>query len=229
MAGSEINIGAKVLTSDGKRIGDVDRIVVDGRTNQLVYLVVDKGMFAEGRLVAIDKVVSSDEHGVKLSIHSDEATKLPVFDKEVFLQARGPMGFGDPSGGVLNVQGAGNQWMVYGSSAGQMPRAGSSSLYRAAPVGNVSFQEVSSISESDLTISEGTHVVDSEGKTVGRVDEVFFDDERKISGFLVRAGRVFHHDLRVPRTWIDSITPDTIRLTITKDFATHHGASDADQ
>ena len=49
-----------------------------------------------------------------------------------------------------------------------------------------------------VTISEKTEVIGSDGEKVGNVDEIFVE-ERHITGVLVRAGRVLHHDVRVPR------------------------------
>jgi hypothetical protein len=53
---------------------------------------------------------------------------------------------------------------------------------------------------------------------VGNVDEIFVE-ERHITGVLVRAGRVLHHDVRVPRSMFAGLTHLRIRLNVTAEEA----------
>lgn len=225
---SRIDVGAEVKSSDGRHVGDVDGLVIDGRTNQVAYLVIDKKVYANGRLVAIDQVASSDEHGVVLSITADEVKQLPVYDEVELLQFRGPVAFGGAGGGLSNTTGGGEHWMIYGRECGQYPSTGEPPLFRMAPIGGVVSQAVTSVSESDVAISEGTRVVDSRGVKIGRVDEVLMDDKRRIGGLIVKTGRLRHKVVRIEQAWIAGIAHDHIRLNVTKDVVMQRGKSQAD-
>ena len=216
---AKIDIGTNVKSSDGRHVGDIDWLVIDGRTNQVEYLVIDKKVFSNGRLVAIGQVAGVDEHGVVLSITADDVKKLPVYDEVQTLQFRGPVTFGDPSGGISSTSGGsgGDQWVIYGAQGGQYAHTGEAPFFRMAPIGGVVSNVVTSIEESDVAISEGTSVVDSLGEKVGRVDEVLLDSDNKISGLIVRSGRLRHHSLRIDQAWIAGIAHDHIRLNVTRD------------
>ena len=68
MSGQAIHIGTAVHSKDGQHLGDVDQIVIDGDTRHIVYLIIDKGVLHDGRLVepvAIDHIT---EKGVTLNL-----------------------------------------------------------------------------------------------------------------------------------------------------------------
>lgn len=221
----EVNLGTHVRSSDGKSLGKVDQLIVDADTNTLAYLVIDKGKLHDGRLVDINLIATTDHDGVVLKVDQAAAEELPAFIKEQFLQVRGNASFGVPTGGQVDIQGSGDKWMLYGSSGGQYPHTGSGSLFMSAPIGNIVTEEMSSIDESDVVLSEGTRVVDSEGKTIGHIDEMLFDDQRHPSGFIVKAGHLKHHSLRVPNKWVDGMAHDHVRLNVTKSFAEREGGA----
>jgi hypothetical protein len=88
-----------------------------------------------------------------------------------------------------------------------------------APIG----QKITSLSKGEVAISERTDVVGSDGHELGRVDEMLIDDENRIVGFVVKAGFVFKHDIRIPIAWVAGIAQDQIRLSETKDEAATGG------
>jgi sporulation protein YlmC with PRC-barrel domain len=227
-SGSRIDIGKSVKSSDGKHVGDVDWLVIDGRTNKVEYLVIDKKVYSNGRLVPIGQVASSDEHGVVLSITADELKTLPVYDEVQMIQFRGPVGFGGTAGGVSSISGGGEQWFVYGREAGQHASTGTPPLFRMAPIGGVASQSVTSVSESDVALSEGTRVIDSTGDKIGRVDEVLFDDDLRISGLIVKTGRLRHKGVRINQEWIAGIAHDHIRLNVTREQVMQQGKNQAE-
>ena len=68
-------------------------------------------------------------------------------------------------------------------------------------------------------------MIGSDGEKVGNVDEIFVE-ERHITGVLVRAGRVLHHDVRVPRSMIAGLTHQRIRLNVTAEEAERQSKRD---
>jgi len=223
---AKIDIGTKVKSSVGRHVGDIDWLVIDGRTNQLEYLVIDKKVFSNGRLVAIGQVARVDEHGVVLSITAEDVKKLPVYDEVESIQFRGPVTFGDTLGGVTSTSSGGDQWMIYGAEGGQYAHTGEAPFFRMAPIGGFVSNVVTSFEESDVAISEGTSVVDSHGEKIGQVDEVLLDSDNRISGLIVRTGRMRHHSLRIEQAWIAGIAHDHIRLNVSMDQVKQQGGAD---
>jgi uncharacterized protein YrrD len=215
-----INIDTPVRSSDGKNIGEVHRVVVDAANRRLAYLMVHKGIFSDEKMVDIDQVASSDSKGVTLSITEEEAKALPTFVQKEFFQARGTVSYGGTwTGTTIPMQGTGNNWVMYGPNKGDFPHMGGDSLFMQAPIGTIVTEAVSSIPDGDIVVSEGTDVVSSDGHKVGRVDELIFDDENRITGFVAKAGFIFKHDLRIPLEWIAGASHERVRLTVTKDEA----------
>jgi uncharacterized protein YrrD len=75
-------------------------------------------------------------------------------------------------------------------------------------------------------IESGTDVVGSDGDKVGSVDDVLFDAEGRITGFIVRAGFLFKHDVMIPIERVAEIGHDQIHLNVTGDQAEAEGRRD---
>ena len=87
-----------------------------------------------------------------------------------------------------------------------------------APIGGIIAENFSNVGAEAVLISEGTDVVGSDEKKIGHVDEVFVE-QRRLTGFLVRAGFLLHHDVRIPMTLVAGVTQNHIRLNVTADEA----------
>ena len=71
--------------------------------------------------------------------------------------------------------------------------------------------------DSEVSLDNGTDVVDAAMNKIGVVDDILFDEDGKIEGFIVQQGHVFHHDVRVPMEWVAGITHEHVRLNVLKD------------
>jgi uncharacterized protein YrrD len=84
-------------------------------------------------------------------------------------------------------------------------------------VGDVSTAIVSPIDESDIVVGSGTDVFSIDGYKLGKVDELTFDDEGKISGFSFQQGHIFKKkDFSVSVDDVDGLTSEYVRLKLTK-------------
>jgi uncharacterized protein YrrD len=82
----QIEIGARVRTSDGQEVGEVHRIVVDLDNQAVTGIVVLKGgLLSRDVLVPIDFVESAAEDEARLSLTEDELDRLPNFAYNEFL------------------------------------------------------------------------------------------------------------------------------------------------
>jgi len=79
---SQVQIGAAVFGSDGAKIGEVNGVKSDDTGKVQQILVTDgmpAGMNAKVFEISADKITSVGD-GVKLSLSSEEAKKLPIID-----------------------------------------------------------------------------------------------------------------------------------------------------
>lgn len=222
MSGAAIHIGTPVHSSDGHHLGDVDQLVIDGDTRHIVYLVIDKSVMTDGRLVELVNISHADDKGVTLKLTKEEAeAQLESVVKREFAQFRSVDAF--PGGGLVGGVGvtpgsfsSGDNWVLLGSGGhGGMAQTGSFGLIPTPMVGDIVTETFSNLGDSTTTITHGTDVLDTNEKKIGKVDEILFDDTQSISGFIVKAGFLFHHDLEIPIDWVVSIGAEHVRISKT--------------
>ena len=218
MCAHKVDIGAKVTSSDGKDVGNVEKLMLRGDSNQVGGFILSKHLFGTEKIVPARLVANSTEHEVTLSVSSSEAEKLSNVVHTQMVDAPGELTYGIGLGGLVDTAGTGGKWVVRGSSGGQYPHTGSEAFFFEAPIGNVEVENISSLPEGALLISDGTDVVDSEFKKIGRVDEVVLDGDT-VTAIIVKAGFIFKHDLQIPVSMIAGASSDHIRLTISADEA----------
>ena len=218
MCAHKVDIGAKVTSSDGKDVGNVEKLMLRGDSNQVGGFILSKHLFGTEKIVPARLVANSTEHEVTLSVSSAEAEKLSNVVHTQMVDAPGELTYGIGLGGLVDTAGTGGKWVVRGSAGGQYPHTGSEAFFFEAPIGNVEVENISSIPEDALLISDGTDVVDSEFKKIGRVDEVVLDGDT-VTAIIVKAGFIFKHDLQIPVTMIAGASSDHVRLSISADEA----------
>jgi uncharacterized protein YrrD len=217
MSSHQVAIGADVQTSDGRSIGKVEHLIVNAESKQLAAIVADKGIFDSGRVVDLEYVQSMSEDVVVLALSEDEAKDLPGFLQHEFIRLGQSAGLNAGVGTPVNLGASGGTWMHYGPGAGGLPSTGATSYYAQGVVGDVAAQVVGPLTDSEVSLDNGTDVVDAAMNKIGVVDDILFDDDGKIEGFVVQQGHVFHHDVRVPMEWVAGITHEHVRLNVLKD------------
>ncbi len=82
--------GAHVLTTDGRDIGTVDRLVLDPRDQEITHMVVRKGLLLpEDKVIPIHLVASTTADQITLKAKSNQVEMLPSFEEIHYV-------FGDP-------------------------------------------------------------------------------------------------------------------------------------
>lgn len=218
----DIELGKPVVTEDGKQIGSVDALIFDPRSKELVQLLVKQGsLLSKDRIAAIQEIANIDQDGtVHLSIPSTMADQLPPFVEREVVEIKPneyptlPPAFAGGSGGNMLYWGIGTPGLGYDPT---------SSFFEPAPINPPETEMRSNIDESLVMIKSGTDVVGSDGDKVGTVDQVLYNEDGELTGFVVKAGFLFHHDVQIPANWIDTVTSDKVRLNVTSDEAQHAG------
>jgi hypothetical protein len=218
MAQYEVNIGARVKSSDGKKLGSIEKLIVlPDEQHRVTGFILGKGIISESKIVDAALVSATDEQGITLSKTAQEVHELPALVHQQLVQASDDVSYGIGFGTVV-APGTGGQPMLRGDTGGQFAHTGAESFYMPAPIGEVVTENISNIDVNAVLISEGTDVVGSDGKKVGHVDEVFVEN-RLLTGILVRAGFLLHHDVRIPMSLVAGVAEKHFRLNVTADEA----------
>jgi sporulation protein YlmC with PRC-barrel domain len=210
-ASNEVRIGDKVISKDGHGMGEVKHLVVDPAKRELAAFIIDKGIFDRGRVCDLGYVDNVDGDKVVLTLNQTEAKNLPEWVEQEFIQ------FNSSSGGGSYDNAGGGVWYHMGPTGSGTPSTGASSFFQPAIVGDVSTAIVSPIDESDIVIGNGTEVFSIDGFKLGKVDELTFDGEGKITGFSFEKGHIFgKKDVSVSIDDVDGLTHSYVRLKLTK-------------
>lgn len=215
---TDVKLGMVVVTSDGKRIGKVDRLVVDPDQLELLEIVVHQLLLLPAHKIVnqvdIDRV--TDEGTLLLKIDAETARDLSRFSAHEYSVASSVDGSMAPF-----AVGAGptmNQPILYRTGTGHhQMHAARTNYYEAAVAGGAVVEVRSSLPDAAVVLDKGTDVLTADDRKIGTVDEIVFDDRGEIGGFVVRAGFFTHHDITVPIEQVDAITHRFVRLKVMSD------------
>jgi len=157
----QIELDAKVRTSDGHDAGKLRRVLVDPATLRITGFVVSTGgLLGREVIVGEHDFVEGREGELMLRLSKAELAQQPTFDEA---------GFTAPPAGLAATMGYG-----FASNAYLVP----------VVAGDEPVTE-----SSRPTIKKGDVVKDRDGDVVGVVEEVRFDEKTaQLSGFVVKAG-----------------------------------------
>lgn len=223
----QIELGKDVVASDGEKIGTVDRLVLDSETNELIKFVVHKGfLWSEDRIVDLELVSGVDGEGnIRLHVPSSDEDTIPGFVEDTYRVAGEDEARHMGYGAYMNTAPWAPIWYAPGGASGSY-RPGEGPFFHGAETTSGTLETRDNLPDDSITIDTGTDVIGSDGDKVGEVDEIFADDRGRVSGFLVKSGMIFTHDVRIPMDAVDHITSDHIQLNITgQDAESRYGES----
>lgn len=228
MTEHEVNVGGRAYARDGTDLGVITNLIIHPDTGQLAGITIDKGLFSAERIVTVELIRSTNVDGVTLSIDAADAEALPVNAHEMLQRTPGTVTLPAGMAGMVSLTGSGSRWVRTSAGRGEYGGATGATLFLQAPMGHVDNIAMSSLPEGVVLVSEGTDVLCSDGKKVGRVDEVFVDDDNRVTSLLVKSGWLFKHDLTIPANLIASVTHDHLRLSVTAHEIEHRHTGPGD-
>lgn len=224
MERTHLDLGKPVVAADGKRVGTVDRLVLDANSKELRQFIVRQGtLLTKDRIIDRPVIDRIDPDGtVHLNVSSEMVDQFPEFYEANFIIPQEEDLTWLPHAWVSGQPIEGAILYPAGGSFGQGydPQAG---VIEAAPLDPPVVETESNLSTDTVLIDEGTSVVDRNGDKIGTVDEIVYDEDGNVVGFVVKAGFIFHHDVRIPADWVESVTTDSVQLTMTAEEAEQAG------
>ncbi|MCO5175662.1 MAG: PRC-barrel domain-containing protein [Thermomicrobiales bacterium] len=203
-----------VLTSDGKKLGSVERLVLDPKSRQIVEMIVSGGFLGHHRhIVDVGMIASHEVEELVLDMPEEAATKLPEFVETHYSTVPDDELHNVPF--ILPNAGGAGLYLYGAPYVGRGYEGSKDSFFDAAPVDPPIVENRTNVEENDVIISDGTDVVGADGHKVGTVEEVYLDDDGQLTGFLVKKGLIFTRDIRVPMDWVSEVDGDKIHLSVT--------------
>jgi len=214
----DVELGKKVISSDGKQVGKVDSIVMDYNTREMQSIICRSGMLLTvDRIIPLDAVAQLDEDGnVILSLTADDAEKQQRFVQREFRAATPDEMEPMP---VTWATGTGQAPFYFYPATDALGYRDDTPFFSNAPLAPPDVEVESNLPENATRLGTGTSVVSSDGHKLGTVEDVEYNPEGDLTGFIVKAGFLFHHDVDVPASWIESVTSDEVKLRVTADQA----------
>jgi sporulation protein YlmC with PRC-barrel domain len=215
----DLRIGAPVRASSGKHLGKLARVVVDGKSNRVVSLVVDPGLVESGnllapggwerpreRVVVVDQVASAAPDLVTLAIAEDAFDQLPLFEHERFVSVATAAA---DEGGAEAGQFEAGELLNYTASG-----FGLGGAY--LPPAEITHDEPASAG----AIAAGTEVwrvnVDPHER-IGEVERVLVDGAtQRVSGLVLRRGLLRHHVV-LPIALVSGVEDDVVHVRLNDD------------
>ncbi len=228
--------GASVYTAEGEQVGEIVRVVIDPRTNEVTHLVVEKGfLFVTDRVVPIALVDKATAERVVLREDVEDLESLPRFEQAHYVPVDELEDVGRAAAGKAAAGRAAAGKTAAGKTAADEAAERRGSLYWYPPVGAAWWgapgylgyghfgypvppyvvETERQIPEHTVPLKEGANVVSRDGEHVGDVEAVFTAPQDKwATHLLISQGFLFEEEKLVPTTWIDEITGDEVRLAV---------------
>ncbi|MEE4112535.1 MAG: PRC-barrel domain-containing protein [Desulfobacteraceae bacterium] len=205
---------AEVILSTGEKVGRIDRIVIDPKSDELTHLVVKKGfLFTKDKVVPLDHVETTTEDRVVLKEGPGDPEDFPDFEETHYIQAQESGKFANRElGGIRPLA-----W-YYPLPGGAWWRSGMG-VYPGYPQPPYMRKTELNIPDGTVPLEEGAKVVSREGDHVGDVERIYAEEEeQRVTHVMISKGLVSKTRKLIPTMWVKHVLEDEVRLSISKNF-----------
>lgn len=219
--------GVGVRMSDGKSVGQLDRVVIDPRTKEVNYIVVRQGVFfTTDKVVPLTLVASAEEDGIVLREDAGDLEQLPAFEERYYVPVDEPTIA--PQGGAATAGvGAAGAPRLYsyppvlgGEAAGLGGHVNTQTSLGALSIQQPVVERTErAIPDDNVAIRSGARVVAADGQQVGSVEQVLTNPNAdQVTHFVISQGLLFKERKLVPVGWVSQIGEDEVQLAVDAGF-----------
>ncbi len=198
----ELRIGATVLSREGKKAGELDRVVLDPETLEVTDLIVRKGLLMKkDRVVPVSLVDHLDEAGnIHLKIGLEELSRCREYREiEFTLPVKNDLAL------TPYAQGGALYWQTYYQS---LPREDYVLMTRE--------RVKEGVPQDHPVLRRGLPVYLKDGRKLGVLDHLVVERKSgRIAYLAVRKGLLLRHNRLIPVEVIDSMDDEGIYLNAT--------------
>ncbi len=211
-----ISAGADVVTVAGDKLGTVERVVIDPRTEEVTHIIVEKGfLLPTTKVVRVGLIDTATEERVMLREEVDDWSALPDFkethyvrvsevEEEKVEEEATPFYWYPP---------VGTRWWDQVGFA-TFPGYGG---YTLPP--HVAAVEKQNIPSDVTPLEENARVFASDGEHVGNVSAVLTESEQnRVTHIVISQGFLLTEEKLIPTLWISLIGEGEVHLAVDSDF-----------
>jgi len=202
--------GADVYSSDGEKLGTLDRVILDPVTKEVTHIVISKGLlFTTNKVVAMDTVNPEIEDKITLRSPKQNLDEFQDFEETHYVDLDQTE---NPSSDELPA----SYWYPPTNLAWwRMGNAGLVGPYYP-PMPVYVPKTTQNIPEGTVALEEGAKVVSKDGKHVGNIKEVIVDpQDNRVTHFVINEGVLFKERKLIPVLWISEIDEHAVHLSST--------------
>lgn len=203
--------GANVFTAQNKKVGRVDRVVLDPETKRVTHIVVRKGiLLTEDKLVPIEDIDRVDERQIFLKKGIDDMEDFPEFEQTHYFLAE-DLEEMEGKGSIQTVNAKPVYWYpAFG------PAGAAQNIFAPRPVYYAATQR--NIPKDTVPLRKGARVLSQDGKHIGNIEEVLVDPElERATHFVVEEGLFFPDKKLIPATWLTLVRENEVHLALDAD------------
>jgi uncharacterized protein YrrD len=206
----QFKANAEVVTTNGDKVGEIDRVVIDPKTDTITHIVIREGfLFTSDKVVPVDWITVTSKDTIVLNASKDKVDTLPDFEETHYVPREDSHYPEDYAPAYYWYPSATVDWWTdpgyrtfFGAEAPPFTKV----TTRATPDGTV-------------PLREGAKVYSSDDRHVGNVERVFADrDSERATHFVIEAGLIFKERKLIPTSWIDTMTEDEVFLGVSSEF-----------
>jgi sporulation protein YlmC with PRC-barrel domain len=195
---------ASVLTARGKKIGSLERVVLNPATKVVTDIVVRTNgkMFTKAdKVVPIHLVDQTTKTQIVLEDQAGELEYFPYFEESHTVEV---------NGSEHHSQTKTEEPIVYG-----YPQFGP--MISTAPNDQLITETEQNIPEGTVAMKEGAKVITVEGKHIGNVERVIADPTiDQVTHLIISTGLLMKEEKLIPIRWVLRIGENEIHLKVDK-------------
>lgn len=199
----EIAAGTPVYGARGQKVGEISRIVLDGRTQELTHLVVGKGwLLPRDIVVPITAVATMDQQQVRLRLDEDQLDQQPDFIETHYVppDPNAPLPAAYPPASALYQPVVPAMGLAWNLPSTYLPPGANVETERNVPEGSVA-------------LAEGMDVWAGEDK-VGTLEGVRIHPRTEhVTHIVISKGLLFPEERLVPAAAIRNVDAQGIHLS----------------
>jgi hypothetical protein len=211
-----VEFGTSVFGIGGKRLGEVNGIVVDAGTKRARAFLLTSGPFDGTRqMVDATAIAHADDDGLHLeSTRATTDAESPVLASE---EVAFPERVQEPT---TFIPAAGVGGPVYAdppATPGEYPDE--SSFFEIAPIDPPPVEVLSNLGENEVILGDDSHAISSDNHKLGKVVALTLGEREVVEGITVSEGFIFKERADFSLAEIDEFGTDEVHLKLTRDQA----------
>lgn len=197
---------AEVFSSEGEKIGSLDRVILDPETKKVSHIVVTKGiLFSTSKVIPIS-YVNLDGERITLTKNAMELEDLPDYNESSYISMEQA---DDSEHNAESEYFYPPQNITWWTSGGRIWYPKSRYVPKTEKI----------LPEGMLALEEGADVVGKDGEDIGNIEEVIVEtEENRATHILVSRGLLSEQYKLIPTLWIKDVTEEKVYLSISSDL-----------